>query len=120
MARPRTYHHDLRCPHCGSNWTPQYGHSRGKQTYRCGDCHHRFTPGGNRHYYSEEVKAQALSMYCEGISISAISRIMGIQLGTVFSWVKKNSVGREATAATGGATGGTAPWRRASTSHLLG
>ena len=44
MSQP-VYRHDLRCPHCG--------HSRGKQTYRCGDCHYRFTPDGNRHYYPE-------------------------------------------------------------------
>ena len=29
----RVYRHDLRCPHCGSNWLPKYGCSRGKQTY---------------------------------------------------------------------------------------
>ena len=59
----RVYHHKLRCPHCGSNWTPKAGKSRNKQTYLCRDCHHRFTPEGNRHYYSEKVKGQALSMY---------------------------------------------------------
>ena len=25
MARPRAYNHDIRCPHCGSNWTPKDG-----------------------------------------------------------------------------------------------
>ena len=61
MARPRTYNHDIRCPHCGSNWTPKDGHSRGKQTYRCGDCRYRFTPDGNRHYYPEATIRQALN-----------------------------------------------------------
>ncbi len=28
MARPRAYNHDIRCPHCGSNWTPKDGRSR--------------------------------------------------------------------------------------------
>jgi transposase-like protein len=60
MARSRTYRHDLPGPHCGSNWTPKDGHSRGKQTYRCGDCHHRFAPEGNRHYCPQSVKDQAL------------------------------------------------------------
>lgn len=92
MARPRVYRHDMRCPHCGSNWTPKDGRSRGKQTYRCRECQHRFTPDGNRHYYSEAIKSQALKMYAEGSSVSAIGRVMGIQLGTVFSWVKKKPV----------------------------
>ena len=88
MARPHVYQHDLRCPHCGSNWTPKDGHSRGKQTYRCGDCHYRFTPSGNRHYYSEAVKRQAVDMYAEGTGLTAIGRVLGVQTATVFSWVK--------------------------------
>lgn len=93
MARSRTYSHDLRCPHCGSNWTPKDGHSRGKQTHRCGDCHHRFTPEGNRHYYSRAVINQALDMYGEGSSIAAIGRILGVLPETAFSWVKKSPPG---------------------------
>ena len=90
MARARVYRHDLRCPHCGSNWTPKDGHSRGKQTYRCRDCQHRFTPEGNRHYFPEAVKRQALDMYAEGTGITATGRVLGVQPATVFSWVKKS------------------------------
>ena len=90
MARPRAYRHDIRCSHCGSHWIVKDGRSRSKQTYRCRECHYRFTPDGNRHYYSEQVKRDALSMYCEGMSVSAISRVTGIKLGTVHSWVKKS------------------------------
>ena len=94
MARPRTYHHDdLRCPHCGSNWTPKDGHSRGKQTYRCRDCQHRFTPEGNRHYYPESVKNQAVEMYSEGSSLAATGRVLGVLPETVYSWVKKSPLG---------------------------
>ena len=89
----KAYRDDIACPHCGSNWTPKDGHSRGKQTYRCGECRYRFTPDGNRHYYAERVKRDALSMYCEGMSISAISRTLGVKLGTVYSWVKKSPSG---------------------------
>ena len=89
----RVYRHDLRCPHCGSNWLPKYGRSRGKQTYRCGDCKYKMTPSGNRHYYSEEFKGRALSMYSEGSSISAVARVLGVKLGTVYSWVKKSQSG---------------------------
>ena len=42
----RVYRSDLRCPHCGSNWMPKAGFSHGKQTYRCGECHHRPSPEG--------------------------------------------------------------------------
>ena len=101
MARARTYHHDIRCPHCGSNWTPKDSHSRGKQTpypvrgrlYRCGDCHYRFTPEGNRHYYSQVVRSHALNLYTEGSSLAAIGRTLGILPETVYSWVKKSPPG---------------------------
>ena len=89
MAGARAYRHDLRCPHCGSNWLPKAGLSRGKQTYRCGDCAYRFTPDGNRSYYSAQTIDRAMDMYAEGSSISAISRVMGVKAVTVGSWVKK-------------------------------
>ena len=90
MARQRVYRHDLRCPHCGSNWLPKYGFSQGKQTYRCGDCSYHFTPGGNRVFRSEAVKAQAIAMYCEGSSLRAIGRVLEVPLLTVYGWVKKS------------------------------
>ena len=65
MSRPRAYRHHMRCSRCGSNWVVKDGRPRGKQTYRCRERHYRFTPEGNRSYYSERVKRDALSMYCE-------------------------------------------------------
>ena len=47
------------------------GHSRGRQTYRCRDGHYRFIPDGNRHYFPEVTKCQALDMYAEGTGITA-------------------------------------------------
>ena len=69
---------------------PKDGRSRGKQTYRCRDCHHRFTPDGNRRYFPEPVKRQALYMYSEGAGITAVGRVLGVRTATVFSWVKKS------------------------------
>ena len=89
----RTYSRDRQCPHCGSNWLRKYGFSKGRQSYSCGSCHHKFTPGGNRSYYPEAVKRQALKLYGEGMSVSAISRVMDVKLGTVYSWVKKSLSG---------------------------
>ena len=76
------YRHDMRCPHCGSNRMPKDVRSRGKQTYRCGDCKYRYTPDGNRHCYSSKVIDQALAMYAEGASVAAIGRAMEINEST--------------------------------------
>ena len=39
------------------------------------------------------MKVQAVSMYSEGSSIEAISRVMGVKAGTIYSWVKKSPSG---------------------------
>jgi len=95
MARQRSYRHDMKCPYCGSNWLPKDGRSRGKQTYRCGDCRYRFTPDGNRSFHSQATIRRALDMYLECSSLSAVSRVMGVPLTTVHSWVKKSPLGED-------------------------
>ena len=85
----RAYRHDLRCPHCGSLWMPKAGFSRGKQTYRCGECHHRPSPEGNRHYHSPQGKGLAWELYGEGLSIAALSRVLGLTELTALAWIKK-------------------------------
>ena len=80
---------DLQCPHSGSNRLPKHGCSRGKQTCRRRLCHYRFTPDGNRHCHSEHIKEQATEMYGEGMAVAAISRVLAVNLGAVYEWVKK-------------------------------
>lgn len=46
----------------GSNWLPKAGLSQGKQTYRCSECLHRFTPEDNRSYYPKSIKRQAIAI----------------------------------------------------------
>lgn len=94
MSRARVYRHDVRCPHCGSNWCKKDGHSRGKQTYLCNECFHRFTPEAKRHVYPERLKQEAADMYCEGTGIAATGRVLAVPLGTVYSWLKKKPNGR--------------------------
>ena len=89
MAAARSYRDDFQRPHCGSNRLPKDGRSRGKQTYRCRLCHYRFTPDGNHHYYQEQVKEQAIDRYGEGMAVAAISRVLEVNLGAVYGWVKK-------------------------------
>jgi len=93
MAKARVYRHDIRCPHCGSNWCIKYGHANGKQTYRCNDCLHRFTPQATRHAYPNHIKQEAIRMYCEGMSVSSISRALQVKTGTIYAWIKKSPVG---------------------------
>jgi transposase-like protein len=93
VAQRRAYRDGQQCPRCGSNWLPKYGRSRGKQTYRCGQCLYHFILGTEHPHQPERVKVQAVSMYSEGSSIEAISRVMGVKAGTIYSWVKKSPSG---------------------------
>ena len=78
MARPRTYRHDCRCPHCGSSWVIKDGPANGKQTFLCRECAYRFTPRTTRHVHPERVRQEALRMYGGGTGMKAISRVLGV------------------------------------------
>ena len=116
----RVYRPDRRCPHCGSHWMPKAGFSRGKQTYRCGECHHRPSPEGNRHCHSSQVKGQAWEMYGEGLSIAAIRRVLGLAELTAHTWIKKSPSSRGRTGALGRGAAGGAGSGAAGGGHLAG
>ena len=102
MAAKRIYRDDMQCPRCGSNWLPKYGHARGKQTYRCGQCGYHFTPAAKHPHHAPETRRLAEAMYVEGLGISAIGRVLGVNLETAYSWVKKSLLGWGFVASVGG------------------
>ncbi|RMD47601.1 MAG: IS1 family transposase [Aquificota bacterium] len=86
-GRPRKYQEHIRCPECGSNWCKKFGKNTGKQRYKCNECGRHFYEGAKYHKHPEKVKLQALKMYSEGMSISAIARVLNIPYGTVDRWI---------------------------------
>ena len=94
MAAARSYRDDLQCPHCGSNWLPKDGHSKGRQVYHCGDCGRRYIPEAACHRPGAADKERAMAMYREGSSLSAIGRIFGVSAQAVSVWVKKGGAPR--------------------------
>ena len=91
MARRRVYRHHIRCPDCGSNRMRRDGFSNGRQAYSSGDCRCRYVPGGAYRRPGPAVKAQAIAMYVEGSSLSAIGRVLGYSAPAVLGWVKKGA-----------------------------
>ena len=89
MPRPRAYRDDIRCRHCGSNWIVKNGKDHEKQTFLCRHCDRRFTQNGKNPTHPDAVKKQAYAMYANGVGVSAISRILDVKLGTVYTWIKK-------------------------------
>ncbi|MDX1921482.1 MAG: helix-turn-helix domain-containing protein [Candidatus Caenarcaniphilales bacterium] len=77
------------CPKCTSKRMVKNGFTRGLQRYLCKDC--GFNPTVENIGYPPEIRAKALQMYLEGVSIRAISRIMKLGIATIISWIKKAS-----------------------------
>ena len=77
MARERAYRHHIRCRHCGSNWMPKDGHTRGRQVHKCGDCKWKRTASAEQSRFREQIKRQAVQTRIEGGSISAVARSGG-------------------------------------------
>ena len=94
MVRARTYRHDVRCPECCSNWVRKYGRVKGRQSYSCGDCGRRRLASASYRRPREATKAQAIEMYVEGSSLSAIGRVLGYSATAVHGWVKKGGSAR--------------------------
>ena len=69
---------------------PKNGRSRGNQRYRCQQCLYHFTLDSKHPHQPERVKNMAVSTYAEENSIEAISRVLGMKAGTVYSWIKKS------------------------------
>jgi len=80
----------MQCPECGSNHIRKNGKMRGKQNHICVDCRRQFidvytAPQG----YSDEIKAQCLKMYVNGMGFRGIERVTGVHHTTVINWVKR-------------------------------
>ncbi|BDB99989.1 hypothetical protein SACC_30060 [Saccharolobus caldissimus] len=85
MGRKPVIRHDISCPSCGGHHVVKCGKSWGRQKY--GDCGKRFLGDASRHH--KRVKEEALRMYANGMSMRAISRVLNVPLGTVFTWIKR-------------------------------
>ncbi|BCS92576.1 MAG: hypothetical protein MjAS7_1184 [Metallosphaera javensis (ex Sakai et al. 2022)] len=90
MARRgrKPVYRDVPCPSCGSNHVVKNGKIRGRQFYLCRECGRKFVEGA-KHHHDRSVRERALRMYANGMSMRAISRVLQVPLGTVFTWIKR-------------------------------
>ena len=63
----------------------------GSQKYKCKVCGKVYTPKPKERNYSEEIKKQAIKLYLEGTSGSAVGRILGMSKNICLYWLKKYS-----------------------------
>lgn len=80
----------MQCLRCGSSHIRKNGVKKGKQNHICVDCQRQFInvydlPKG----YSNELKAECLKMYTNGMGFRAIERVKGVHHTTIIHWLKQ-------------------------------
>ncbi len=86
MGRKPVFRQDISCPSCGSHHVVK---SAGRQKYLCRDCGKYFLGDASYHHRSRKLRDEALKMYANGMSMRAISRVLNVPLGTVFTRIKR-------------------------------
>ena len=76
------------CPKCKNNSHVKDGIIRGKQRFKCKNCHYRYTVERKSDVKTQETRRLALELYIEGVGFRGIGRILKISYGTVYKWVK--------------------------------
>ncbi len=89
MGRKAVVRQDVSCPSCGSHHVVKSGKSAGRQKYLCRDCGKYFLGDATYHHHSKKLREEALRLYANGMSMRAISRVLNVPLGTVFTWIKR-------------------------------
>jgi len=81
-----------RCPICGrTEGQMKNGRNRsGTQTILCRFCKKSYTPNPKRHAYDEETRTLALKIYYSGVSGRGVGKVLGMNKGNVYNWIKKN------------------------------
>jgi transposase len=75
------------CPACRGTALIRSGHAYGRQRWRykgCGRQFTRTTPRGK----PAAIKQEAVSLYCTGLSMNAISKRLGVSAQSVMRWIK--------------------------------
>src|SRR5690349_12888760 len=80
----------IRCPHCErSEQQVKIGHNAsGSQRYLCKACQRKYTPVSNKQIYSEQMRANALRLYVDGMNQRRIARTLGVSHQSVANWIK--------------------------------
>jgi len=76
-----------RCRYCGSEEIWKNGKRNKKQNYMCKECRRQFTSEHGRH--TEQEEKLAILLYCMGLSMTAIGKIMHYHTSTIMRWIRK-------------------------------
>ncbi|GHB68524.1 IS1 family transposase [Persicitalea jodogahamensis] len=81
-----------KCPRCGSGDIKKNGHiHNGKQNYYCKTCGRNFVENPQQKIVSQKDRELAARLFREGLSMRAISRVLGVSLPWVLDFTKNLS-----------------------------
>ena len=77
----------ISCKKCSSATHVKAGFIKGEQRYLCKDCGCKFVPTRQRGA-SQRQKLTAVWLYAHGLSFRTIAKLFGVNVRSVFVWVK--------------------------------
>ena len=79
----------MECPRCQHPHFVKNGHINEKQCYKCKDCDYQWTE--NHTYTGRPLaeKALAVFLYCHGLSMNAIAKMLRASPSTILEWIRK-------------------------------
>lgn len=78
----------MNCPRCQHSHFVKNGRINKKQRYKCKDCHYQWT---EKHIYRGRPlaeKALAVFLYCHGLSMNAIAKMLQASPATILEWIR--------------------------------
>ena len=79
------------CPACRGTALIRSGHACGRQRWRCKGCRPAVHPHHAARQAPAAIKQEAVSLYCTGLSMNAISKRLGVSAQSVMRWIKDHA-----------------------------
>ena len=78
----------MSCPKCQHTHFVKNGHVSEKQRYKCKSCGYQWTENHTYRGRPLAEKALAVFLYCHGLSMNAIAKMLGASPSTILDWVR--------------------------------
>ena len=81
----------MNCRKCQSTHFVKNGHINEKQRYKCKKCDSQWTENHKHRGRPLEERALAVFLYCHGLSMNAISKMLDTAPSTLLKWIRNFS-----------------------------
>ena len=78
----------MTCPRCQHPHFVKNGFSNQKQRYKCKDCNYQWTENHTYRGRPLAEKALAVFLYCHGLSMNAIAKMLSASPSTILDWIR--------------------------------